>query len=67
MNETGKPTDASRRDFLVRTGAVSGAATIASGVFLSFGARARPADQAVTNAKRSLRARESEARARSPR
>lgn len=52
MSESSKQIDASRRDFLTRAGAATGAAAIAPGIFLSVGAQARPADQAVTDKKR---------------
>ncbi len=52
MSDTSKPMDPSRRQFVTRAGAAAGAAAIAPGVFLTAPAQAKPADQAVTSAKR---------------
>ncbi|MGD8934928.1 MAG: 4Fe-4S dicluster domain-containing protein [Thiogranum sp.] len=52
MSESSNLADIARRNFLTRAGAVTGAAVIAPGVFLSVTASARPADEPVTGKKR---------------
>ena len=52
MSEQSKPVDSSRREFITKASAATSAAAIAPGVFLTAPAAAKPADEAVTDAKR---------------
>jgi molybdopterin-containing oxidoreductase family iron-sulfur binding subunit len=52
MSEDTKQVDASRRDFIAKASAATSAAAIAPGIFLTAPASAKPADKAVSSARR---------------
>ncbi|VAW82675.1 Sulfite reduction-associated complex DsrMKJOP iron-sulfur protein DsrO (=HmeA) [hydrothermal vent metagenome] len=52
MSENSKPTDTSRREFVTKASAATGAAAIAPGIFLTAPANARPAEQPASDKNR---------------